>query len=497
VTGPLQRQIKVLCAAAIAGWITWMWISGTALDRTAFTAVARGFANPPLFITGEGSHSNPWKLRTFASSAIPRRDQSPVIVSLGDDLEGFFQSSPPSPIDLAVILTNFQRLGSGKAATATVLAWDSPDPIGLAALDKAIGRFDSLVMAAPLSRGAVPESMPPAFRKASIPLSAVQGDTSLISTVNRIPLTGVILGKENTLAGFQSLDLKTDPNSAPMIARWEDRVVFAFPLLVVLQQRGLGVDGVEIRLGEFLKLSSNGPTVPIDPSGRLAVPHQRISPRATIPAESLIDGADDLFPKPAAGTIILRDDRSAAEPSTRAFSKNLPGLIATIASDAGLTRAREFKRMKPVLELATIALVAFALAAFCNLPAFARNILFALLASAGIVTQCLFAAIAAIWLPGLPVFSSITLALLVSSLIPIVPYVARPSLPRSKVPKKKPIPEPIPIQVSAEPAKKPPAKPKPKSSRPDKVPPKSETPKTPPSKKTPAKKAPAKKKRKP
>jgi hypothetical protein len=215
VAGTFQRRLWVLLGSAVAAIACWIGIPGTALDRLAFTTVVRGFANPPFFITGNGSHASPWNLRTFAAQGRPDTREAPVIVSLGDDVDGFFQSSPPSPIDLAVILTNFQRLGAKKAATAGVLAWDAPDPIGLAALDKAIGRFDSLVMAAPLSRGAVPESMPPSFRKASVALESIHGDPSSLPIVNRIPLSGVILGQENTVAGFQVLDSEPRTRFAP------------------------------------------------------------------------------------------------------------------------------------------------------------------------------------------------------------------------------------------------------------------------------------------
>ena len=341
VTGRLQRRFKVLLAAAATATVAWLWLPGTALDRAAFSAVARGFANPPFFISGNGSHAGPWKLRTFVSHAKPDSRQSPVIVSLGDDPEGVFQSSPPSPIDLAVILANFQRLGAKKAATAAVLAWDAPDPIGLTALDKAISRFDSLVMAAPLSRGAVPEPMPPAFRRASIARDKVHGDVSSLPVVNRIPIPGIILGKENTLAGFQLLESEPATDFPPLLARWEDRIVFSFPLLTVLQGLELPLDGIEIRPGQFLKLSPDGPILPIDQYGRLTIPLKPLAPGAEIPAEALIDGGDELFPKQAPGSVILRDLRSAAEPATRAYSRQLPALIATITS-AGLAPEHEF-----------------------------------------------------------------------------------------------------------------------------------------------------------
>ena len=351
VAGTLQRRLWVLLGSATAALAGWWWLPGTAIDRLAFTTVARSFANPPLFISGNGSHDAPWNLRTLAVENPTDTRQAPVIVALGDDREGFFQSSPPSPIDLAVILTNFQRLGARQAATAVVMAWDSPDPIGLAALDKAIHRFDSLVMAVPLSRGAVSEAMPPAFRKASVPLASVSGDSWSLPIVNRIPLPGVILGQENTAAGFQTLDAETDGKSAPLLACWEDRVVFSFALLCVLQRLDLPVAGMEIHPGEWLKLGPHGPILPIDRYGRLAMPRKPVAPYAEIPAESLIDGGDGLIPREAPPPVVLRDDRSAAEPATRAFSKQLPALIAALASSNSMAPAHDYPRPQAGREL--------------------------------------------------------------------------------------------------------------------------------------------------
>lgn len=409
--GPLQHGLRVPLIAA-AALLAWRFLPGTVPDRAAFTAVARGFANPPFVISGNGSHAGPWKLRTLVSKPHADFRRAPLIVSLGDDAEGLFQSSPPSPVDLAVILSNFHRLGARRAATAAVLAWDAPDVIGLAALDKALGRFDSLVMAVPLTRGAVPEAMPAAFRNASVSVADVAGGVSLLPVVNRIALPGIILGGENTLAGFQTLDSEPASGPAPLLARWEDRVVFAFPLLVAMQSLDLPLAGMEIRPGESLKLGPQGPLVPLDRYGRLAAPLGNVSPPAAIPAEALIDGGDDLFPQPAPEPVILRDDRRAAEPATREFSKQLPALVAAMTSDCGLSRARDFPRLPHSVELILLALAVAVPAWLVRLPAFARNAGFLALAAAICAAQFIAAGSAGIWLPGLAMLAAPGCALL-------------------------------------------------------------------------------------
>ena len=308
MNGNFQRWLVVFIVSAVTALGTWKWIPGTELDRAWFTTVASSAANGPLFVSGEGSRTDPWKLRTFSADKKSDKSQAPVIVSLGDDVEGFFQSTPPAPIDLAVILTNFQRLGAKKAATAAMFAWEKPDPIGLAALEKSLAGFESLVMAAPLSRGVVPTVMPPSFRRCSLPVTQIHGDASVLPVVNRLPIPGIILGGESTITGFSSLEAETPSDFAPLIARWEDRVVFSFALLTVLQRLDLPLDGVEVWLGKYMKLGQAGPLVPIDAFGRLAVNLKKVAPYAEIPAEALIDGGDEIFPKEAPNPVILRDD---------------------------------------------------------------------------------------------------------------------------------------------------------------------------------------------
>ncbi len=465
MTSSFHRRLRALLisAAALAVWIV---APGTGWDRAAFSTVASSFVNPPLFVSGHGTRADPWKLQAFSSESQLDRRNAPVIVALENDPEGFFQSSPPAPIDLAVIFTNFHRLGAKKAATAAVLAWETPDPIGLAALEKSLARFDSLVMAAPLSRGAVASAMPPAFRRASIPLAAIQGDPSSLPAVNRLPIPGVILGGENALAGFSVLEAEAADRFPPLLARWEDRVVFGFPLLTVLQRLNLPTDGVEVRLGEYLKLSPAGPVVPIDGYGRLAVPLKPIRGFAEISAEALIDGGDELFPKQAPDPVILRDDRSAAEPATRTFSQNLSAVIAAIASDQGLAEVREYRRLAPVWEIEFLAVFVIGLTLLCKASDFTRRLGFGVVAGVCLSVQWIALGMASVWLPGLAVGAAILAALVASQLIrekapkrvpeieilpKPVPEVAKPKAPAKKVAAKK-------VPAKKEPARKVPAK---------------------------------------
>lgn len=407
-------RLLVSVLAAVTAWVAWRVIPGTAIDRIFFTATSVTRAKPPLLVTGAGSHSDPWVFRSFAASRPPGREDAPVIVALGDDTDGFFQSSPASPVDLAVILTNMHRLGARKAATAAVLAWDDPDPIGLAALDLAMARFDSLVMAAPLSRAAVPELMPPAFRRASLPITAARGDVSALPVVNRIPVSGLILGADNTRAGFQTLDSDKTGQPPPLIARWDDRLVFALPVIAALDRLGLPIEGMEIQIGKFLSLGPDGPAVPIDAFGRLTTAPAELTAMAELAAESLIDAEPGVFPANTRPPVILADHRSAAEASTRAFSQQLPFLVATLASDKALGPARIHPRLAAHWEILMLLAFSLVASACARLPSFTRRLSFLLVVMAVAAAQFSAAALFSVWLPGLAALAAAVVAFAVT-----------------------------------------------------------------------------------
>ncbi len=417
MNGSLQRRLWVLLFSAATALGVWKYFPSSELDRRGFIAVAGNFPELPLQVSGDGTHASPWAL-----GEIPTRPKSPLppapaIISLGDDAEGFFQASPPAPIDFSVILANFKRLGATKVATAAVLAWDAPDPIALAALEKSLSSFESLLMAAPLSRGAVPSPIPPAFRRASLPLAAIHGNASVLPAVNRIPISGIILGGDTTRAGFSILEADDDATDLfhPLMARWEDRVVFSFPLLIVLQQLNLPLDGVKVELGKSIHLGPAGPTLKIDEFGRIAISSQ-VSGLPQVAAQSLIDGGADLFPNPLPEIFILRDDQSAAEPATRAFSQSLASVMTSIATDQDPEPPRFYPRLPQDQELGLLGIFVAIMAIFST-----RSHVLRLLMTLFFIGFCLAAQWFAfrdtsLWLPGMPILAAALVAGVVGTL---------------------------------------------------------------------------------
>lgn len=409
------RRFAVLVASAAAGG--WLWWFAPAqpgfreFDRAVFSGVVQACANPPLIVSGEGIYSDPWTLRTLTTVASkrPNTSSAPVVVAIGDDPEGVFQSSPPSPVDFAVILKNLGRLEAKRVALGTVMAWGESDPIARAALERQLGGFESAVTCTPLTRGATPEPMPGAFLRASLPVKQVKGETALLPVVNRLPVPGTILGEGNVIAGFS--ELESEPaKGLPLLARWGDRVVFAFPVMAALAERGGSVENMTVRLGESLQLGPGGPIVPIDSFGRLAVSPVKAAPAPTIAAESLIDATE----LPASPLIVLRDDRTAADAATKRFSAGLVSSLIAIDSEAGLSPKRKFDRMQWQGEAMFLTGIVLLQVMLAGGGSFRRHLTLLLLAGLVVATQYIGACWAHGWLPGVAALGSVVAGWLVS-----------------------------------------------------------------------------------
>ncbi len=414
----IHRPLWVLIAALAASLACWKQVPGTKADRIAFEFIAASVINPPWLVSGTGNHDEPWSLQTSAAKSSKKQIISPAIIAIDDDPDGVFQNFPPSPIDVAVLLNNLHRLGEKKAAIAAVFAWEEPDAIGLTALAKTIGRFESVTMAAPLSRGTTSEPLPSAFLRASLPMSEVIGDSSLLSVVNRIAVRGTILGRENTMAGFQSLDSQSEEGASPLIARWDDRVVFAFPLVAAAQQLGLPISGIKVHCGSSITLSPQGPILPIDAFGRPISNASKTSAPLPIPAAKLIDADRSLLQRNPRAPLIVLDTRSTADPATLRFSEQVPQVVSSIVSDAGTHQAFTCKRLDYPREISFLIILALILSAISTLAIFPRNVMLLAVAGLLISAQFILASLATTWLPGLAALASVAAAFIISPLIP-------------------------------------------------------------------------------
>lgn len=373
---------------------------GSKLDRMVFRWMAGLMYGPPMWMDGFGSRQTPWSLRMPSKEGVDLTGHAPSVVWVGDDPDGVFQSSPPSPVDYAVMFSNMKRLGVRHAACAVVLAWDEPDAMGLMALERSLGEFESVVMASPVTRGSVAEPLPQAYRRASLPLDVVVGDVNQMPVVNRIPVPDVLLGGEKTWAGFSAVESEQDGGHPHVCARWDDRVVFSFALCVVVKRLGVPLEAVEIRLGECVRIGRKGPIVPIDERGRMRAVPREMSAAVEKPAEGLIDAAKGWLPAHVAEPVILADRRGFADAQVRRFSAYLAGSVAAIEGEAGLSAPRSYARLSGLVEWLMVEAVAFGLAALIWLPRFQASVALVVYFLLATGLQFLAFSLGVIWLPG-------------------------------------------------------------------------------------------------
>ncbi len=201
-----------------------------------------------------------------------------------------------------------------------------------------------------------------------------------------------------------------------LLARWDDSVVFSFPLLTAMRQFHVSPSALDIRLGEFISFSRNGPFIPIDKHGRLAFSPEPIKESITIAAPALIDGSDDLLSKNDLQPTILRNDLSSADQPTREFSKSLVGTIASLTNPSLTSEFQTFSRLHPSIELCLLGSLVMILTALAQHPLAKKTPTFLIAACALAAMHFLFVPLTALWLPTLPAFAALSTFAIVSAL---------------------------------------------------------------------------------
>lgn len=407
--GLRRRPLKlILCPAAAL--LVWALLPGTVIDRGFFALTSRCFTKPPFFITGNGSHDSPHTLRTPNKRASPPSD--PLLdIAITDDPDLIFQASPPSPVDFAIILKNLQRLGCESVAIGIPLAWPEPDVISLVALDRQLDALPSVVTAAPLSRSPVPSPLPPAFRRASVPVSEIHGNTRNLPLVNRVSVPDVVLGKTTSLAGFTALESETDGGLPYLLARWDDRVVFSFHLLAALADLGAAPSQIEVHMGRYISLGKDGPFIPIDGFGRLAIKPPAREGSVSIPAEKLLDAPVDFLADRREGTVLIRNGMSAADDVSLRFSESLVPTVSLIADLSGTTTSQAFTRIPRSSELLLLASLISFIHGLGKYPKTSGRLALAGLAGFLLILHFTLFPTTGTWLPTLPALAAVWVAI--------------------------------------------------------------------------------------
>lgn len=421
----MSSRLKSIFICEAVAVLIWLLIPGTAIDRLFFSLTAKTFAKSEYFISGKGKHPDPFSLHTLRDSTPDISGRLPADIVIGDDPEKVFQTSPPSPIDYAVILGNLRRMGRDSVAIAMPLSWPEPDVLSLTALDQQLDSFPSAITSAPLTRNAVPSPIPPAFRRASVPLFSIEGNSKLLPVVNNVPIPDVVLGNKTSLAGFTTLESEEATALPYLLARWDDRVVLSFHLLAALSHHHLQPHSITVRLGEWISLGPDGAFIPIDDYGRLSFQVQALSPSDTSPirAETLIDAPDDFLAATWNGPVLIRNGLSATDPLSVHFSESLIASVATLSDPEGTSKSRIFPSPPWYSELLMIASVVCLILGFGNYPSLRGKRLPAILAGVLFVLHFVLVPVTSTWIPTLP---------LIACALAAIPFAAFPDPGKTK-----------------------------------------------------------------
>ena len=288
--------------------------------------------------------------------------EPPRVLHLDENAEGYFEDNPPPPADWAVLLARLHDRGLRHFAVAMPLEWENPDVLAIAALRQVMDRFSGAVLGLPVKDSSAGDALPLPFQRASVAVDAVLGDATELPVVNSLRGAGSELGGAKTLAGFTRIETENeDAGRAHLLARWNDRVIFALPLALEISRRGLDPREIRIRLGDEIRLGELGPRLPIDSRGRLELatdaPPPESAPASAVISETLPRG----FVRSDA-PLYLTDQRLLADETSRGWNQRLPLLDAPIRHAPEVTGRQILRRPPFVAELAAVA----ALAVLCG-----------------------------------------------------------------------------------------------------------------------------------
>jgi hypothetical protein len=229
--------------------------------------------------------------------------------------------------------------------------------------------------------------------------------------VNRVSIPDVVLGNTTSLAGFTALESEPYGGLPHLLARWDDRVIFSFPLLAALADQKVSPETVEVRMGNYISFSKNGPFIPIDEFGRLAFKPPTSDGSDSIAAEFLIDAPDDLLTDRRAGMVLIRNGMSAIDEASLRFSDSLVATVSLLADPAGTSTSRAFKRITWLPEILLIASLICLLQGLGKFPKTSDHHTLLVLAGVFVILHLILVPSTGTWLPTIPALAAILTAI--------------------------------------------------------------------------------------
>jgi len=216
------------------------------------------------------------------------------VIDITDDPHRIFETSPPSPLDYAVILQHLLDQGCRSVVITTRMAWDTPkkrdnslstdswdesfDEAKLSpqALSYKLAQFDRAVIGLPVTRGAVAHTLPQTLQRSLITRQQIHGNDKLIPKINQASLPTSIEGGPNTLAGFSVIEsAPSDPKRIQLLAHWisdtspqDDGFIPSLALLTIMSAHGIAPSELQVQCGQHIRLGQTGPIIPIDEYGQ-------------------------------------------------------------------------------------------------------------------------------------------------------------------------------------------------------------------------------------
>lgn len=309
----------------------------------------------PNHITGSGTIPDPWK--------VIQRDQatdapSPAVLKIDDVEPDYFEQLPPPPADLIVVLTRLNQRHIPALGIGYPLEWDDPDALAIDAMRQIMDNTQGLVLGYPLSRSSTPGVVAAPFQRASVAFDQLRGDRSNIPVIHRLTASQPELGGTMSWAGFTNLDhLPPDPDHAFLLARWSDRVVFSLPLAAEIARRKLQPKDIEIIIGQEIRLGPQGPAIPIDSRGRVALsnntfPKPDKHSASAVIAETLPDDWPD-----ANRALFITDERLLAPKESHRWAQRLPLIHHAIRSAPTISDLRPLQRPRAWIEIGALILL--------------------------------------------------------------------------------------------------------------------------------------------
>ena len=291
-------------------------------------------------IVGAGTADEP---RAVERLVVPDSVSPLRVLHLDEDAGGYFESTPPPPADLMVVLARLHEAGLGSVGFGYPLQWEKPDTLALEAMRGVMDRFDRTVIGYVVKDSTAPVPVPPPFLQASMPYGAVNGDRTKLPVVNGVVGLAPEFGGERSWGGFTRIETEgAEERRAYLLARWSDRVIFSVPLALEIARLGLSPDSdVSVRMGHEIALGEKGPRIPIDFRGRVdlpdAVPDHLAAPVTVVISEEFPEGFLG-----GEGPVFFTDERLLGDKANRLWAQRLPQLDASVRMAPALTGRTEF-----------------------------------------------------------------------------------------------------------------------------------------------------------